>query len=357
LTSSTSSASNLLQSDVSTVHTTAKPTAGGGGGGGGGGPNNSSNIPTNDPLDIYPITQVVLGNFIPIIIARGYIAFVGPYYHQLLLHEPIRLLTDPGGAPFSAIAGFPGSAIPLNLALITAEIGSAFTAGVTFLDTGYCDDPNGCTPRLSSISWVVDVVITAVVIQIITIVVQACQWWKKPSAISCDPTNIIGVAVVMGHPQIEEEFSSLPSELTALELKARLKGHKYKLGLFQTERGIVKYGIMPAEESVPFQEMDTRRKEGIYTKLGNRWMKFQSRFKFLNNWRKTWVYFDSIFVMFLLALLGLTIAAVSRINEQQVVFLATAAASGTGMRIFFAILGVIVSSYWGRIFRGKPFLQ
>jgi hypothetical protein len=64
------------------------------------------------------------------------------------------------------------------------------------------------------------------------------------------------------------------------------------------------------------------------------------------------VYFDLIFIVFLLAILGLTIAAASRINEQQVVFLATAAASGTGMRIFFAILGVIVSSYWGRIFRG-----
>ena len=60
--------------------------------------------------------------------------------------------------------------------------------------------------------------------------------------------------------------------------------------------------------------------------------------------------------MMLLVLLGLTAAALSRVGGTQVDFLATAAADGIGMRIFFAALGIIVSMYWGRLFQGKPFL-
>jgi hypothetical protein len=135
-------------------------------------------------------------------------------------------------------------------------------------------------------------------------------------------------------------------------LKRRLRGKKFRLGQFATERGIVKYGIMPADD-----ENEPKEKDGFFTKLGNWWSKFRGRFTFLLNWKKNRFLFDALFVMLLLALLGLVIDAVSRVNKTEVVFLATAAASGMGWRIFTSLLGVIVSYYWGRLFTGTSFFK
>lgn len=196
----------------------------------------------------------------------------------------------------------------------------------------------------------INVVVITLIVQAVLILVMLAQWWKKPNSVSADPTCIAGVAVVMGHPRIEEEFSNVPADLTVAELGRRLKGQKYKLGNFQTGSGIVKFGIMP----VPAEEMakEKEKKDGLFSKLGG----LKERIPFINNWRNNRFYFDTLFAMLLLALLGLTCAALSRVDKTQVVFLATAAASGTGMRIFFAVLGTIVSSYWGRLFRGMSFL-
>lgn len=150
----------------------------------------------------------------------------------------------------------------------------------------------------------------------------------------------------MGHPAIEQEFSDVPAELTVAELKRRLKGRRYKLGTFQTASGITKYGIMP----VPLSETTQRKKmtPGFMAKLGA----MKEKIPFINDWRNNRFYFDTVFAMLLIALLGLTCAALSHANKSKIVFLATAAASGTGMRIFLAVLGTIVSFYWGTLFRG-----
>ncbi|KAF8851582.1 hypothetical protein BDZ45DRAFT_750541 [Acephala macrosclerotiorum] len=354
---STDSLTNLLQSDQASTTGTLPPgsrvtlgpsgTAGGGGGGGGGGgpSSNSSDIPTNTGLDIYPISQVVVGNYVPIILGRAFIQFLTPFYQTMLLHEPIRQLTNPGGAPFSALAGSPAIAFPINAALLVANIGSGFTAGATFLDTSYCTTVP-CPPKLSSNPWVINVIITTLIIQAVAILFMMSQWWKKPNSLSADPTSIAGVAVVMGHPTIESEFSNVPADLTTAELSRRLKGRKYKLGNFQTGSGIVKFGIMP----VPPSEIAAKKAEkgpGFFSKLGG----LKEKIPFINDWRNNRFYFDAVFTMLLLALLGLTCAALSKVDQTKVVFLATAAASGTGMRIFFAVLGTIVAGYWGRLFR------
>jgi hypothetical protein len=295
-----------------------------------------------------------LSNYAPVILSRAFVFLLSTLYHQHLLHEPIRQLNNLGGASSSVITGSPSSLILVNIASIVAQLGSAFSAGATFVDTGYCDDPtqtgtiDSCPPRLSANPWVMDVILITLIIQAITIIFVMSRWWKKPGGLSADPTSIAGVAVVMGHPKIDEEFSRFPAEMDARELSRRLRGKKFKLGTFDTDRGTVKYGIMPADEG-----NKKKKKDGLHTKLGNWWWKFQNSIVFLNNWRNNRLYFDAIFIALLLALLGLSIAVVSHVDKPQVVFLATAAASGTGMRIFFAILGSIVSSYWGRLFQGK----
>jgi hypothetical protein len=271
------------------------------------------------------------------------------FYDQLLTWEPIRQLLTHGGGSLV------GSSVllPIQIAIISAQIGTAFSAGLTFFDTGYCNPAgtnpgNVCPPKLSVNVWVVDIVIVTLVIQVLTIIYVISQWWKKPGGFSADPTSIAGIAAFMGHPEIEQEFVQLPTEINYAGLKRRLRGKKFRLGQFATERGIVKYGIMPVDD----EQNDPREKEGFFSKLKDSWSKFQSKFTFLQHWKKNRFLFDIAFVMLLVALLGLTIDAVSRVNKPQVVFLATAAASGTGWRIFITFLGVIVSYFWGQLFQG-----
>jgi len=269
-------------------------------------------------------------------------------YHQLETYEPIRQLLIPGGG---SLVDYPAM-IAIQFAIVCAHIGTGFSAGATFFDTGYCNPTQTnnikiCPPKLSVNPWVIDVIIITLIVQVITIVFVITQWWKKPGGFSADPTSIAGIAAFMGHPEVEQEFVQLPTEINATGLKRRLKGKKFRLGQFATERGIVKYGIMPADD-----ENEPAKKDGFFDKLKDWWSKFQGKFTFLHNWKKNRLLFDALFVMLLLVLLGLTIDAVSRVNKTQVVFLATTAASGTGWRIFIALLGVIVSYYWGRLFRG-----
>jgi hypothetical protein len=287
-----------------------------------------------------------LGNYTPVIIGRAFTILLSGLYHSHLLHDPIRGLTNPEGV---SLSGSPSSLIFVNMASIIAQLGSAFSAGATFVDSDYCDIPaqtdtaNSCPPRLSANPWVLDVILTTLIIQVIAISFVMSRWWKKPGGLSADPTSIAGVAVVMGHPEVEEEFSRFPAEMNAQELSQRLRGKKFKLGTFDTDRGTVKYGIMPADE-----DKKKKKKDGFLAKLRNLWWKFRSSLAPLSNS----LYFDAVFIILLLGLLGLSIAAVSHADNPQAIFPVTVAADGTGMRILFALLGVIISSYWGRLFQG-----
>ncbi|KAH8589779.1 hypothetical protein B0O99DRAFT_692172 [Bisporella sp. PMI_857] len=211
--------------------------------------------------------------------------------------------------------------------MICAHIGTGFSAGATFFDTSYCNpgqtsDIKICPPRLSVNPWVIDVIIVVLIVQALTIVFVITQWWKKPSGFSADPTSIAGIAAFMGHPEVEQEFVLLPTEITTAGLKRRLRGKKFRLGQFATERGDVKYGIMPADD-----ENEPAGKDGFFDKLKDWWAKLQGKYTFLHNWKKNRLLFDAFFVALLLALLGLIIDAVSRVNKTEVVFLATTAAS------------------------------
>jgi hypothetical protein len=301
---------------------------------------------------VWPVWETstsVLGNHAPLIVARGAMILFASFYNQVLTYDPVRSLLSPGGASGSAITG--SSFGSLHIGIVAANLGTAFSAGVTFLDTNYCNaqaapnDINPCPPRLSVSSWVTNVIITTLVIQSVVIVHAMSRWFHKPGGLSADPTTIAGVAAVMGHPEIERQFASYPGEISKSELRERLKDQRFKLGTFTTATGLTKYGIMPADD-----DEDKKPKGGFFSKLGDSWESFQKRFELAGNWKKTRFYFDVVFFLFLFGLLGLAIAAITHVDEPQVVFVAFS--SGISMKIFFAILGVVVSFYWGRLFTG-----
>lgn len=293
-----------------------------------------------------------LPNFIPVLASRGFIMIAVPLYQQLMTYEPVRQLTSSAGVSGAVLAGSSFGA--LHLGLISAHIGSAFSAGSLVIDTNYCNivavpnDLNPCPPRMSVTPWAIDVVLVCLAVQVIVIIYAMSKWFQRPSGLSADPTTIAGVAAVMGHPEIERQFSAIPGEMTQKELKDRIKDQQYKLGVFTTESGLMKYGIVPGAQKEKrararyFRGRETSHSAGAL-----------DRVTWLRDWKQHRLYSDLIFATFLLALLGLTAAALARVDSPQTVFLATAAAAGTGMKIFFAALGIIVSFYWGRLFQGR----
>lgn len=140
----------------------------------------------------------------------------------------------------------------------------------------------------------------------------------------------------------------------------RLRGRKFKLGDFVAAGGITKYGIMPVHlgiGAIDHAKDMVEQKETIWTKFGNLTIMLTSCIPCFGSWRNNRFYFDLMFVMLLLALLGLTLAALSKVNKPEIVFLASATANGIGMRIIFSLLGVLVSTYWGRLFRGLSLIS
>ncbi len=279
-------------------------------------------------------------------------------YTQLHTFEPIRQLTSLGGISGPALAdNLPGSA---QLGAVVANIGSAFAVGATFVDTTWCVNPadaanlvNPCAPRVSTTLWIIDVVLVTLVIQVIVIVYAVAKWFKRPSGVSGDPTTIAGVTAVMGHPEIEALFAGMPGDISKKELKERLRGRRFRLGTYNMADGVTKYGLMPADgELEGKKESFMERFKGGLGNIGD-------RLSLSSSWQNNRAYIDLVFALIVLALLGLTVAAVANVDKPQKVFLASAASSGLGMRIFFAILGIIMSSYWGRLFQGKanPLLE
>ncbi|KAK4171675.1 hypothetical protein QBC36DRAFT_339512 [Triangularia setosa] len=298
----------------------------------------------------WKITESLTGNHAPLVVGRGFMLMMGAFYQQVITHDPVRQLTSGGISATELISPQIGAS---EFGLFVAQIGTIFVAGGTYVDTNYCNDlasPNNlnpCPPKISGNPWVLDIIITVLVIQAGVVVYTISKWFQKPGRLSADPTTIAGVTAVMGHPEIEGQFSSFGGEITQQELLHALKGQEFKLGTFTTEDGIAKYGIMP----VTLYERKDRNKRGWWARTRDSVRSGFNKAMFLRNWKLNRLILDVVFGLLLLALLGLTLASLSNIDQPQRVFLPTAIASGTEMKIFFAFLGVMISSNWGRLFQ------
>ncbi|KAK3392903.1 hypothetical protein B0H63DRAFT_3063 [Podospora didyma] len=313
-------------------------------------PTGGTSSPSGDLVSwpSWTIPESIVGNHVPVIAGRGVMLLLAAFYNQQLTHEPVRKLTTSGGISGSELAG--GASFGAShIGFIAAQIGTAFSAGVITVDTNYCDlsasptNLNPCPPRLSYTPWVVDVLICVLGVQAIVIAYSIAKWFHRPGGLSADPTTIAGVGLVMGHPEVERLFAGLPGEMTKSELKDALKDQQFRLGTFTVhESGVTKFGIMP----VPWQD---RKKQG---KVGAALSALKPNITIFRSWQHSRLFFDLLFAAFLLALLGITLAAVASVDRPNTIFLSSAAAaSGVGWKIFFAVLGIAVSFYWGRLFQ------
>ncbi|GAB1311457.1 hypothetical protein MFIFM68171_01667 [Madurella fahalii] len=132
------------------------------------------------------------------------------------------------------------------------------------------------------------------------------------------------------------------------QLEDALKGQRFKLGTFTTISGTTRYGIMP----VTLEEQEEEQgKQGLFSRARRIISAGNEKLSFLTSWELNQLFADLVFGALLLGLLGLSLAALAHVDRPDSVFRRPLDITGTWLKILFALLGIIISAYWGRLFQ------
>ncbi|CAI4212909.1 unnamed protein product [Parascedosporium putredinis] len=223
-------------------------------------------VPENgdDPEPIivvsWPLKRSVLANHAPLIVARVFTSFLAGAFRDVTSFEPVRQLFSVDGASGATLAGTTFTLIPVIVSGVVADIGSGFASEAVYLDTNYCDNP------------------------VLANELNPC--WPPRGVTAEAASSISAVASVMGHPEVERDFGSVPSELS--------------------NRGLVdvlKDKILAAAQASKGPSFKERLQERWATLVGT------GRADTHSKWMRRREYLDYGFGTVFLALLGLCIAA------------------------------------------------
>ncbi|GKT48981.1 uncharacterized protein ColSpa_09162 [Colletotrichum spaethianum] len=251
------------------------------------------------------------------------------------------------GASGAALAGSSITLVPFAASFLYADIASAFSAEAFTADASWCSEQPSqdadlpCRPRISVNRWAVNVVISGLAAVAVSLIFIIGLWYKTPSRITVDTTSISGVARVVGHPEVERAFTTIPVDMTNAQLAAYLKDKRFALGTFQAESG-EKYGLVPVEEAEDRPRSFFQRTE-IWA------VQKKASFK-TSSWTQTRFKVDVLFGVFHLALLGLGIAALVNVDNPRRIFSYDSRPATIAVRVSMCFIGILVSRYWGMVF-------
>lgn len=320
---------------------------------------------TNAPAPValaFPVSRTFLGSYLPLLVARAFTMLVTGLGTQASAFEGVRRLLGNVGASAAALAG--GAVLtlaPTAVGGVAAHVGSAIVADAMWLDTAYCAAAAGVDglaslnpcwpPRLAANPGILVTLATLLGIVAVSLVAVAMLWWKMPKNIAADPTSIAGVAAVMGHPEIEREFVALDGEMDMTELMERLEGRKFMLGEWEMAPGRLRWGLMPAP--VEHGARHDVRETGAIGKAQGRFERMsQSVKRTLAGWKTARLCADVAFAALIVSLFIVCCVAVAHVDNPRRVFVAYSPKRFGAMRILFAALGIVISLYWGMLFRG-----
>ncbi|GKT94923.1 hypothetical protein Ct61P_12773 [Colletotrichum tofieldiae] len=306
------------------------------------------NIPNEKAADDHvTVTQAIVANFVPVVTARFFTTALSVSYAQVASFEPLRQIMTESGASGAALAGSAITLVPLAASYLYADITSAFSVEAFVADAYWCSEQAEqdinlpCRPRISVNRWAVNVVISGLVGVAISLIFIISLWFKTPSRIAVDTTTIAGVARVVGHPEVEREFTTIPADMTHTQLAVYLKDKRFALGTFQGESG-ERYGLVPVEQA----EGQTR---SFFQRLEVSAVKTKASLK-MSSWTRSRFNVDILFGVFHLALLGLAIAALANVDNPRRIFSYTSHTQTTAVRVGVCFVGILVSRYWGMVF-------
>jgi hypothetical protein len=348
-----------LQSDQAiptlVLSSVGDPNGDGGGGGGGGGGGSSGKVGSASLkfAKHWPAKQALEGGYMPVVLAMAYSTALQSYCNQAL---DIMPLSNPSASTF--LGGSDWQTFISCAPLIASWAIVPFASDGISLDTNYgCPNPDLNNP--SNPCWPPKITGNPVVIKVLqgflsVIAVVSCAligfWFQKPQVSSNDPTSIASVAAIAAHPQIAADFGC-PADATMEQLKERIKDKKYILEHWELPDGTKRYGlvpIMPKEDSssgfFPSRSIFTKIKEFLHI------------FNIFNiPWKQKAMYFDGVFLMYLVALTAITASYTK--DETNSVFAEIFSDSSFGKRIVFTICAAAVAIYVSKVLRGKPLLS
>jgi len=319
---------------------------------------------TSGPEDQFPLWTVFVGNYVALIIAVVLRQFWTAIYAQSKLIEPFVRLAEGHGVPASAVLStfylssnvMPDPVLALSkrlwLVLWTSSVYFAvgflapLGAELLFLNTKYTNCPfpqpgnpiNPCwPPRLSIdpvVSRIVQGLLTYTAIMTLTLMLMT---FRMRTGIYSDPSSIASVAALVHHPDVIEDFRTLSEEASIRDINQLLGDKLYILDEYQRQDGIWRYGLVPAVST--FQH---------YVRDGPPPTQKRSRSR---RWKVLNIFYDSLFLLVLLAILGIVVAYYKDGKDDP--FNRFFNSATFGPKFVLTGTGTLIAINWKRLERGK----
>jgi hypothetical protein len=324
----------------------------------------ATEVPILAEIPPFAFGSLVLANYVPLIVSVLVVQFWTAIYSQAKLIEPfVRLNTEVGVAANSVLDAFYLSSyltpdpilaiirkhwLILWTSLVYFVIGllGPLASEFLFLDTNYPDCPilrlgpanmNPCwPPRLSidpGIARGIEGLLTFAAVMCLSLAVMIM---RTRSGIYSDPSSIASITSLVHHPEVVNDFRSFSAEASMKEVREFLKGKFYKLGDYQRQDGVWRYGIVP---TVPTVQQSMSEKPPVTQKPRYR------------RWRILDLIADVIFGLVILALLGIVAGYYKDAKNDPFNNFFNSGKFGPSFAL--TATGSLMAMNWKRIERGK----
>lgn len=311
----------------------------------------------------FPLWTVFVGNYLALVIVVVFKQFWTAIYAQAKLIEPFIRLAEGNGVPVSTVLSTfylssnltpdPLLALSKRLWLVLWTSLAYFAVGflaplsseLLFLDTSYTGCPvtlnnpvNPCWPPRLSIDPIVSRVVQGLLtfIAIMTLTFMGMSF-RMRTGIYSDPSSIGSIAALVHHPEVIEDFRTLSEEVSIKDINRLLGDKLYKLGEYQRQDGIWRYGLVPAVPT--FQH---------YVRDGPPPHQNRPRSR---RWKILGLFFDFLFLLVVLALLGIVVAYY--LDGRDDPFNRFFNSHTFGPKFVLTGVGTLIAINWKRLERGK----
>lgn len=313
-----------------------------------------------------PLDTFVGNSYMVLLIAIAFKQFWSAIYSQAKLIDPFVQLNTEGGAEANRVmnlfylsskivpdvitAAMNGRWFIFWNALIYMSVGllAPLASEMLFLNTKYLDCPtlvdnidNPCWPPRLTIDPVLARVVQGL-LAFVALLTLGIMFFvhKTRTGVYADPSSIGAIATLVHHPEVLSDFRALSDEATNKDIAAFIAGKRYKLDDYLRPDGTWRYGIVPVNPTGQqgYRNIDAKKSTFDATPRSRVWKKWD-------------MLFDGLFLICLLALLGVVAGyfATSGDNAYNRFF----NTMSFGPRFVLTGTGTLIAVNWRRLERGE----
>lgn len=235
-----------------------------------------------------------------------------------------------------------------SLVYLAVGVLGPVSSELLFLDTNYENCPyrfdndkvNPCwPPRIvvdPTIGRAVEALLTYIAVMTLSIMIMI---FRSRTGIYSDPSSIASISSLVHHPEVVKDFNMFAAEASMKEVRQFLRDKNYKLGEYQNSDRTWRYGIIPETPSTA--PMSLEQKPLSTPKPKHR------------RWRITNIIFDTLFLLCLMALLGIVAGYYKDAKDDA--FNRFFNSQTFGPRFVMTGTGTLIAINWKRLERGLSF--